>query len=322
MIVRPELQALRVNDSPQRQAQAALYEVVASWRHSGPGQHVEAELARFGCGAALEDLPLLAALFGHEPVSAAQFTDDLISRVLNRMEAEPLSQAPFRYSTNETLSTLLVARHGMATLVLQAVDGAGLARMPAPVSVSFASTETFERVLVGNADAIRVRTLAQRPGGVDLACEPVSLTPCSVLHRFGAGEAQILARVPTQLVVLKLQRRTGNGAATREYRLADGALVHQAAATPRESRLELNAALLGRMGRRDAAPLLAAMAEEQGSSALRWQALRECLALDSAAGFGALCRIARDADDPLAAHAGALRAQLLETYPQLAGACP
>lgn len=57
---------------------------------------------------------------------------------------------------------------------------------------------------------------------------------------------------------------------------------------------------------------------------LRWQALRECLGLDSGAGFAALTGIAQRSDDPLAAPAGALRAQLLEAYPQLAevNICP
>ena len=70
--------------------------------------------------------------------------------------------------------------------------------------------------------------------------------------------------------------------------------------------------------------LLAAMAEEEGSAHLRWQALRECLGLDSAVGFAALTGLAQRNDDPLAVPAGALRAQLLETYPQLAGVagCP
>ena len=93
-------------------------------------------------------------------------------------------------------------------------------------------------------------------------------------------------------------------------------------ATPRESRFELAAALLGRMGRSDAAPLLAAMAEEHGGQSLRWQSLKECLGLDSGAGFAALDRIAAQAGDPLAGPATALRAQLLERYPQLAGAVP
>ena len=66
------------------------------------------------------------------------------------------------------------------------------------------------------------------------------------------------------------------------------------------------------------------MAEEAGSPHLRWQALRECLGLDSAIGFAALSAIARRSVDPLAVPAGALRAQLLEAYPQLAevSACP
>jgi|JI10StandDraft_1071094.scaffolds.fasta_scaffold02435_27 hypothetical protein len=322
MIIRPELQALRVDDSPQRHAQAALRQAYENWRTAGPGRQAEAEVRLFSSGAVLEDLPLLSALFAPEDESAAQFIGDLLAQLMVRLRAEPLSQMPLRFSSDETLSSLLIARHGTATLMLQAIDGAGLARKPAPVSAIFPPTETFERVMAGSADAIQVRTLTQRPDSADLACEPVAMRPGLIQRRFGPNEAQLLHRVPTQLVTLKLQRRTAAAEVTRQYRLNDGALVHQAAGSPRDSRLELSAALLGRMGRKDAAPLLAAMAEEHGSAALRWQALRECLGLDSAAGFVVLCRLSQNAADPLAAHAGALRAQLLETYPQLAGACP
>ena len=76
------------------------------------------------------------------------------------------------------------------------------------------------------------------------------------------------------------------------------------------------------MGRTDAAPLLAAMAEEDGGQSLRWQALRECLGLDSGAGYAALCRIAARPGDPLAAPAQALGQQLLAIHPQLAKATP
>jgi len=76
--------------------------------------------------------------------------------------------------------------------------------------------------------------------------------------------------------------------------------------------------LLGKMGRADAAPLIAGMALEPGSDGLRWQALRECLGLDTLTGFRTLTEMAGRPDDPLANSAGALRAQLIETYPQLA----
>ena len=110
----------------------------------------------------------------------------------------------------------------------------------------------------------------------------------------------------------------------REYALADGSLVHQAASDPEDSRTELMMALLGRMNRADAAPSIAGIARGEGSAALRWQALRECLALDTRSGFEALDAVARDADDPLCSAAAALRARLIETYPQLreAAECP
>ena len=73
-----------------------------------------------------------------------------------------------------------------------------------------------------------------------------------------------------------------------------------------------------------AAPLLAAMAQEQAGQSLRWQSLKECLGLDTAIGFSALSAIAADQDDALASPAGALKSQLLETYPVLQGLleCP
>ena len=67
----------------------------------------------------------------------------------------------------------------------------------------------------------------------------------------------------------------------------------------------------------EAAPTMAAMAREAGPDGLRWQALREALALDTAEGFRALCHVARASDDPLAMPAGALRAQLVEAHPEL-----
>jgi hypothetical protein len=73
------------------------------------------------------------------------------------------------------------------------------------------------------------------------------------------------------------------------------------------------------MGRSEAVSEMTQMALEPGADSLRWQALREALALDSAAGFAGLCRIVRAADDPLAMSAGTLRAKLLDDYPQLTG---
>jgi hypothetical protein len=324
MIIRPELLALRGNDTPQRQAQDAVGQVIDAWREGGEGREAEAELHQFGAGQPIEDLPLLSALFSPQDEAAGQFAANLLGPLITAMAAEPLTQSPLRYSCHDALTTLVIAREGTTTLTMQAINGVILARHPAPTSVSFSPTETHERILAGTARVLNVRILDQLPDRVKLDTAPAILCPGDANRRLGRGEAQLLRTVPGSLVSLKLHRVISAHDVTREYSLNDGKLLRQAAGTPRESRLELAAALLGRMGRKDAAPLLAAMAEEAGNPSLRWQALRECLGLDTARGFAVLCLVARRAGDPLAAPAGALRAQLLETYPQLAGVseCP
>jgi hypothetical protein len=218
---------------------------------------------------------------------------------------------PLRHFTDGTVSTLLLARSGRASLVLSAVDGARLATQPPPRSVSFTASEGWEMILAGH-------------GRAELVAETrteLRLRPGIALARDCARQALVLREVQGVLVSLRLQRRKANPEPTREVDLATGAVIHQAAATAEESRRELMIALLGRMGRADAAPVLADIAGEAGPPALRWQALRECLGLDTAIGFQALTRAAQAAADPLAAPAGALRAQLIETYPELAP-CP
>jgi hypothetical protein len=317
MLIRPELQALRGDYAPQPLAQHRLAEVTRRWRDHSGASVAAAELARFAAGAELEELPFLSALFAPGDPSAAEFVAGLVAVQTAQLAARPLSQVPMRHYCDDVVSSLIISRHGSANLVLQAIDGTGLARKPEPEAVNFSPSETWEQVMAGEAEVERVLLEGQRPGGAELRREAIRLLPGMVCHRFGHSEAQMLRRIPGSLVTLKLQRRIGSDDVVRQYSLTDGSQIHQSAASPRDSRLELTAALLGRMGRGDAAPLLGAMAEEQAASPLRWQALRECLALDTATGFATLCRLAARSDDPLAAPAGALRAQLLESYPQL-----
>jgi len=76
-------------------------------------------------------------------------------------------------------------------------------------------------------------------------------------------------------------------------------------------------AVLGRMECREAAPVLAEIAAQEGADSLRWQALREGLVLDTATGFRTLCAVAETACDPLAAPAAALRDSLVRAHPSL-----
>jgi hypothetical protein len=190
----------------------------------------------------------------------------------------------------------------------------GLAARPAAASVGFAPAEEWEIVLGGTGRG----RLVERRGEV-LTTHDLDLAPGLALGREADREALIFDRIDGALLLLRLQRRRDMMMPKREFALDDGRLLHQASASPRESRHEIAVALLGKMGRADSAPLLAEIArDESHGDSLRWQAIRECLGLDTRTGFWTLSAIARAGADPLSVPAGALRAQLLETYPQLA----
>lgn len=317
MIIHPDLAALRNDDAPQRQAQAELGAALAAWRDQAEGAELGEEMRRFADGSPLPDLPRLSALFDPQSAKGQQLARSLLATLTRSFAAAPLGQVPLRHFCDDTIAMLMLARCGGASLALQAIDGVGVARRPAPQSASFSPGETWELVLAGEAEARLVTLCQPSPDGGRIQTQPCTLREGDLSVRNGSRQALQFCKVQGSLVTLKLQRRDTSGAPSREYRLSDGELLHQAASTSRDSRMELAANLLGRMGRTDAAPLLAAMAEEQGSVSLRWQALRECLGLDTAQGFQTLCAIARNSGDPLSEPAGALRAQLLEQHPRL-----
>jgi len=226
------------------------------------------------------------------------------------LAAEPFAHPPFRHGYDRGTATLLLARRGLAQLVLHASEPGARAFDTA----AFSHAERHEAVLAGEARARMVRRQGQFGR---LAQQALVLRPGVLLVLDLREQALQLLRIERRLVSFRLHRSASSPEPSREYDLATGALLHQAAGDIRASRHEAMLALLGRMRWRDAAPVMAAIAREPGDASLRWQALRECLALDTAAGFAALSQLARAGDDPLAVPAAALRTQLIETHAEL-----
>lgn len=324
MLLHPELRALRSDDAPQRDAQQVLHRAIAAWRARPEVAALFADVDQLGTGEDFERCHALAALFADHGGTGQATVATLASELCRALASAPLAHVPLRHFTDGFTSTLLLARKGPVTLSLLALDGPELRNRPEPRCVGFAPNDTWELILAGKATADIVACRPTGPRSAALTRRAIELLPGSVLRRDGEKEARLIQAVEGTLVSLRLQRRRQNPGPSREYSLSDGTLVQQAAGHPRDSRIELMLAMLGRMRRRDAAPLMAELARGEGSAALRWQALRECLALDTAAGFAALLAIAARPDDPLATPAGALRAQLIETHPQLQelAACP
>jgi hypothetical protein len=308
MRVDPEIAAMRRDRTVLQRAQAAARAAAGRWREDARVAPILAELGEFGRGAPLSSCPALARLFG--PGDAAQdFAAGFCRAQAEALAAERFAQLAFRHSWDGAAATLLLARSGPAHMVLAAIDPGSREAG----SVVFSDALRHEAVLAGRGAARR----SQRAVDGRLNHDELMLEPGARLALDLARQALVVHRVETRLVSLRLHRTNPDPQPTREYDPASGELRHQAAGDVRSSRHEMMLAALGRMKRREAAPTMAAMARERGPEGLRWQALREALALDTAEGFRALSVLARAPDDPLAMPAGALRAQLVEAHPEL-----
>lgn len=282
-----------------------------NWRAETDAASALADFERFGEGAALEDCPSLDHLFTGQG-DAERLIQALVRHFSLAIAANPLGHPPFRNSFSGQNSTIQLASSGRAQLLLQA-------REPGEYKseiASYSDNLRFDAVLAGEAKA-RIIRIHGPEELVGFSEEPIAICGGTRLAFDCTGEMLMAEKVERRLVTLRLLQAAPEPRPVREYCRKTGRLMHRSAGKLSSSRREMMTALLGRMERADAAPVLADIALRPGEDSLRWQALRECLALDTAEGFGALIAIARNADDPLAGDAGALRAQLVEAHSQL-----
>ncbi|UVI38452.1 hypothetical protein [Qipengyuania spongiae] len=317
MRIDPILSSLRRDAGPQRRAQRVLEAVRAEWKADRGVSEVLAQFVDYGAGRPLADCPTLAAV-ACDCGRASAFLAPLINGLVAELSRHPIGHVPFRHQYASGISVLLLGESGRATLSLVTYQNELLSGRSPAQSVCFTGGERYECYLAGSAEACIVEACGETDQGARLVERQLGLDAGETLALDGARVTKLVTRVPQRLVMLRLSRVPERPPPAREYRLADGRLIHRASGSRRESREEMMIALLGRMGRTDAGEVFANLAGSAGSEHLRWEALRQCLSLGTAEGFAALSRLAADRDNVLAAPAAALRSRLASIHPELA----
>ena len=294
-------------------------EAVRGWSENPAVVPLLAELDSYGSGAGLEDCRGLARLV--EPgESAREFARSATAAAARHLRGAPLALWPWRHFSNGVLHSATLAAAGRASLSLALIDGTvwTAARDPAaPDLAAYQPGMLHAVVVVGEASGRIVRNASVDPARARIEPTAIALHPGTAFSLDGEREALALDAVGSLLLTLRLYRRPDGEVPARQFDIASGALVHQAAGEQGDSRAELTMALLRAMERSDAAPTIAALARS-GAPPARWQALRECLALDSGVGFAALVEVAGQANDPLSAPARKLAETLAAQHPALA----
>lgn len=314
MRIDPALKALCSDPAAQRRAEHAMRNALATWQNLPHHQQIQVDLATYAAGQALADLPGLHQLLHSRPC-AAEMAQQWMDHFLPVLQDHPFAQFPLRHSYSPGFATMNLALVGNAVLSLVCYEQKPGAQPPQ--GAHFADREQHEIVLAGAGQAQIYHLAQELPASARVDCQTMDLAAGSMIALPSRQYGRDITGVKGRLLMLQLQRLPDDPRPARDYRLADGAMIHQACASKSESQCEMALAVLGALGRADAVPTMLELAG-QGGTQLRWEALRHALALDCAAGFDRLGRIAAAESDPLASHAAQVRQQLIHAYPQLA----
>lgn len=291
-----------------------MHRRISTWRDSAPVRAVDEALAAYDAGAPFDQIPVLGALMTER--GARNHVDPLMTVLARTLGAQPLGHVALRHIHDGRRSSLILSRAGRVTLSLETRIGSPTPDLPARTCV-LTDVESHDLVLGGAMDGRLIRAV-EGEETASFAIMPLSLRTGDTSVRHGRREVVALDRIAGCFTRLRLQRLAEVPAPARAYDLVTGARVGQASPDVAISRRALMVALLGRMDRAGDAPVLADIARDAADTDLRWEAVRECLGLDTATGFRLLGELARRVGDPIQADAAALRARLLAQHPQLA----
>ena len=295
-------------------AQAGCDAAVAAWLALPMVAEVLAQLAPFDAGEQLGDLPALARIVGDSRAAQA-FADALITPLMAALQAEPLAQVPLGHSARSGMARLRLASHGRSAMSLTAFAPRAASTA---VSVLFEDCTVHEIVVAGAAQMALFRL-----DGAQLARSEVSCAPGTRLSRSGPNEARQIIEVRQPLLVLQLTREAAEPAPSREIALDDGRQITVISGSKQTSQQIMALGVLGALAHRPALePMAQVVRDPTAARDLRWEALRQALALDAAFGLALLAALASGPDDGpddgLQAPAAALQQQLSAARPDLA----
>ncbi|MEH3046698.1 hypothetical protein [Sphingomonas adhaesiva] len=208
----------------------------------------------------------------------------MLAPLIEALAADPWFEPPVRVTRDPLRTTALLLELPALTLTATILSAAEMARAPAPATLAAsgrlsvaryhrAGGATLARWEVGPAD--ERFSAADAPPLMPLPLLP--LVDGMVCRIDGRRHAHLIEGATSDVALLTFATRSTG--LTREYDRADGTLLRAATSDDAASRTRLLLTLLRVDGRRDAAAHFAAAAQDAAFH-LRWDAMREWLALD------------------------------------------
>jgi hypothetical protein len=212
------------------------------------------------------------------------------AREVRRLRANPLAEPAIEAVKNGPQRHLVLIRTSRITVsvtMFQPLPG-GPRRAHLPGHL------TLSRLLAPSRAAAEIVTLAEPVA----RHAPAPIVPGEVLALDEARQALWFAPAPEPLSLLRIQLRRDDPPPARMVDLDSGTVDRLTAGDDRAARTLMMLTLLRTLGAREAIGEALAAAVTLDDGALRWAAVRECLALDTAASWPMLCALALCDPDP------------------------
>lgn len=261
---------------------------------------------------ALADAPKDDALAVEAAVAAFIATPGLAERLIRRLivcqRRDHHFEPPFRTIDGDAHHGLLLIEDRRAQVALSLIPIDQLAARKLAIggrgSIGFTGERTLFRIL--RPGGARLSLWRAEPAGPDFTA--ANATPC---HRTGEialargmeiaidgrTEGFLIEQATGDILFLQATISAESSALRREYAAPGGDFLAATAVDGAASRLQMMATLLRALGRRDAAPAIAALADHPAFF-VRWHMLRELAALDPPTALPLLRKAARGDPHP------------------------
>lgn len=300
MIVTDELDAWVRDRARQRETQAAIDTFAAAWRDGPIHQHFEALIALLPAKTAASLTRASLDLFASDA-----WVDVLVDRIASAMRADPWFLPPFAALKSEVHGGLLVYEDDhvqIAAGVSEATQLAAKKSAGAGGSINFNGQVTVLKFV--RAGGATVSFWEAPRIGEDFAAPRAGTCRQTGRRRIADGESlvidgraqsYVIEHATSNLLVLQAAIKADQAPLAAEYDAASGAYIGCSATDDAESRLQMIATLVRKLGHREAFAAIAPLADHPRFF-VRWHAMRELLGIDALAALPRLRAMA--AKDP------------------------
>lgn len=316
MIVGEDLRLWIEDRDRQRMTSAAIEAARADWRTGPVHQHFDALMKGLKRKTAATVAEAYWTLFANDA-----WVDVLVDRLATPMRADPFFQPPFPMLTSEINSGLLVFEddHVMVTASVSRAGQLAVKKSGArgPGSINFSGqVNILKFVKAGDAtlsfweaSPITAEFMAARVG----LCRHTGtrrIEDGALLVVDGRSQSYVIDHARANLLVLQAIIKTEQAPLAVEYDAATGAYLGCSATDDADTRIQMLATLIRKLGRDGAFDEVAAHLGHPRFF-VRWHVMRELIGLDARAALPHLRRMAtRDPHGDVRQAAGAALAQI------------